>query len=739
MRLNSVKFQYALAAAALFGLAFASASLMSVQVVRDSNRDAQQAELASASKQTADALSALNQRVASYAKIILARSELAAAIASADRTRLETIAVDELKVLKSADPVISTFEVTDAKGIVLIRGHNPKTFGDDKSKLKEITAAIEGRTTLGLTVSPTSGQAALDIVAPIAAGGKVVGTLKMGAYATEALVQEIKQKTGADVVTIFRGKVTASTFPKETALAIAPETMGAVVSGAAQILDLNVASQPHLVEFRHFPSLAGEGLVIGTYVASAPFLAKTNEFIRQMVTMGLLALPLVLALGFAIGHLFGRPLVHAARALTALAKGEKASLSRHEKSGSEIGDVARAFAMLQTEVINSFKLRQTVTGMPIGVMTVDRANAWRIDYLNPTLTALLAGEASRTVSIGGKVSDVLAGAGIDDHALETLPEAGRRAHLPFGNRLFALTVASIASPDGNRIGAMIAWEDVSEKRMLAEQFETAIKGVADATRRMSTDLRSHAQTVSTSAAATLGQAEAVARSSEENSVSVTTVASATEELAASVVEVATQISQSTAMTHEAEQQSKRMVLVVEDLKDAAGRIGAVVQMIGNIASQTNLLALNATIEAARAGEAGRGFAVVASEVKALATQTAKAAEDVVAQVTNIQAKTGEAVEAIGQISTVIGSISDRSTRVAIAVEQQKNATDEIARSTQQTASGTHEVSQSITEVSNATQETKAASEAMLAQADELHTRIDELNREVARFLKGLAA
>ncbi len=182
-----------------------------------------------------------------------------------------------------------------------------------------------------------------------------------------------------------------------------------------------------------------------------------------------------------------------------------------------------------------------------------------------------------------------------------------------------------------------------------------------------------------------------------------------------------------------------MVDVVQELQEAANRIGTVVQLIGNIANQTNLLALNATIEAARAGEAGRGFAVVANEVKALAGQTARAADEVVSQVENIQAKTGEAVSAIDRINRIIGTVSDLSMSVAAAVAQQRNATGEIARNTQQTAAGTHEVAQSITEVSSATQQTHGASEAMVQQADQLRTMIDSLNREVETFLMRLAA
>jgi methyl-accepting chemotaxis protein len=390
-------------------------------------------------------------------------------------------------------------------------------------------------------------------------------------------------------------------------------------------------------------------------------------------------------------------------------------------------------------VLNSFKLRQTVSGMPIGVMTIDGHNDWQVDYLNPALADLLAASGMKTDIVGVKASAILGAAGVDDHRLGTLPAEGFRAALKQGERIFALTFASILAPDGTRQGAMVAWEDVSERQALATRFESTVKGVVASVQRMSDELRSHARTVRTSAAATLVQAEGVARSSEENSASVTTVASAAEQLAASVEEIANQISQSTEISQEAAEQSRLMVDVVRDLQEAASRIGVVVQLIGNIASQTNLLALNATIEAARAGEAGRGFAVVASEVKGLASQTAGAAEEVVTQVAGIQSKTGEAVTAIERINSIVDTISRLSTGVAAAVEQQRNATGEIARNTQQTASGTHEVAQTITHVSAATQETEQASQAMLTQADQLQTMIDGLNREVDAFLQSLAA
>ncbi len=305
--------------------------------------------------------------------------------------------------------------------------------------------------------------------------------------------------------------MTGSTFPKDTKIEFTPQSLAAAIAGKPQILEVTVGNAPYLVELRHLPSFAGEGIVLGTMVASAPFLAKTSDFIRQMVTFGLLGLPCVLVIGFGIGHVFGRPLTDTAAAMSGLAKGDTTSLARYERNGSEIGDMARAFAHLRQETLNSFKLRQTVGGMPIGVMTIDRSQEWRIDYLNPTLTSLLGGHSSAgsqndgSIVIGSKASALLADAGIHDAALESLPATGRRAMLNRDGRQFALTLANIHAPDGSRLGAMVAWEDISERDGLARQFEATVKGVVDGVKRMSAELRQHADGVRHSATATLSQ------------------------------------------------------------------------------------------------------------------------------------------------------------------------------------------------------------------------------------------
>ena len=174
---------------------------------------------------------------------------------------------------------------------------------------------------------------------------------------------------------------------------------------------------------------------------------------------------------------------------------------------------------------------------------------------------------------------------------------------------------------------------------------------------------------------------------------------------------------------------------VTELSEAAKRIGDVVELINTIAGQTNLLALNATIEAARAGEAGRGFAVVAKEVKALAEQTAKATEEIARQIDDIQNATHDSVSAIEEIGVTIGRISEISSTIASAVEEQGAATQEVARNVQQAAQGTQQVASNITDVQRGADATGAASSQVLMFAQSLSQESSRLKSEVGRFLQ----
>jgi methyl-accepting chemotaxis protein len=199
------------------------------------------------------------------------------------------------------------------------------------------------------------------------------------------------------------------------------------------------------------------------------------------------------------------------------------------------------------------------------------------------------------------------------------------------------------------------------------------------------------------------------------------------------------VTQSANVALRATDEAKRTDTTVRALADGAQRIGEVVSIIRTIADQTNLLALNATIEAARAGDAGKGFAVVASEVKALASQTAKATDEIGGQVAQIQSVTTEAVTAIQSIADTIAEVSVIANTIAAAVEEQGAATREIARNVQQAAAGTTEVTQNIVDVSQAAQDTGHGAGEVLMAAEGLSKQAEGLNTTVRDFLDGVRA
>ncbi len=275
------------------------------------------------------------------------------------------------------------------------------------------------------------------------------------------------------------------------------------------------------------------------------------------------------------------------------------------------------------------------------------------------------------------------------------------------------------------------------QRQMADRFEADVKSVVGAVAKATKDMQRVAGEITSSVNGTSERATAAAAASEEASASVSTVAAATEELASSVAEIGRQVTHSSGVADQAVVKAGQTTEMVAGLTAAGEKIGDVLRLIGAIASQTNLLALNATIEAARAGEAGRGFAVVASEVKELASQTAKATEEIAGQVTAIQSATGNCVIAIGGISDTIREISGIATTIAAAVEEQDSATREIARSVQQAAAGTSEVSHNVAGASQAAQQSRTLADNVMVASGQLSQHADALFESVDTFLAGL--
>ena len=277
-------------------------------------------------------------------------------------------------------------------------------------------------------------------------------------------------------------------------------------------------------------------------------------------------------------------------------------------------------------------------------------------------------------------------------------------------------------------------EKLAAMTKITAEFEVAVGGVVRALASEAEKMQTAAKSMSASSEETSRQAIAVATASEQASSNVQTVASAARELTASVSEISQQVSNSSRSAHKAVEEAARTDVTVQGLVTAVQKIGDVVALINDIASQTNLLALNATIEAARAGDAGKGFAVVATEVKALATQTARATEEISQQIAAIQSSTGDAVGAIKGIGLTISGINEIATTIAAAVEEQGAATQEIARNVSEAAQGTSQVSSNITGVTQSSGQTGVAAGQVLGAADDLAKQAETLRLHVDHFL-----
>jgi len=408
----------------------------------------------------------------------------------------------------------------------------------------------------------------------------------------------------------------------------------------------------------------------------------------------------------------------AAQALRAKLREVANRLTRRVEEHEE--EIAREYAS-RSNLLIFISLACIVCGMLLGFVIGQYGIAKPLRAMVDLLQALA----------GGKYQ-------IDVHSTERADEIGdvAKAALVFkDNGLAKIRMEA----EQKETEARIATQRKADMHKLADDFENAVGEIIEVVSSASTELEASANTLTSTAERSQQVSTVVAAASEEASTNVQSVASATEELSSSVTEISRQVQQSARMASEAVGQARGTTERVGELSKAASRIGDVVDLINTIAGQTNLLALNATIEAARAGEAGRGFAVVASEVKALAEQTAKATGEIGQQISGIQAATQDSVNAIREISDTIAKLSEISSSIAAAIEEQGAATQEISRNVQQAAQGTQQVSSNITDVQRGATETGSASSQVLSAAKSLSGDSNRLKMEVGRFLTTVRA
>ena len=355
-----------------------------------------------------------------------------------------------------------------------------------------------------------------------------------------------------------------------------------------------------------------------------------------------------------------------------------------------------------------------------------------------TALALARGIAGPIGSITATMSRLAGG----EHAVD-VPAVNRRDEI--GEMAQAVLVFKKNAIEADRLNAEQAEMHAAQARRaaglseLAAAFERDVDKAIGAVDLASRGMDRSATTLTETAGRTTAQTAEVAKASALASSNVQTVAAAAEQLSASVEEIGRQVAQSTGIIQDAVVEAQKTDVTVQSLAAAAQRIGDVLQLINQIAAQTNLLALNATIEAARAGDAGKGFAVVAGEVKSLAGQTAKATDEIRAQIEAIQSVSGQTVGAIKHIAGIVGRISEVSSAIASAVEEQGAATRDITRNVHEAAGGTGRVQAGMAEVSQAAEQAGGVARQVQESGRELADQAALLRRHVEAFLQGVKA
>jgi methyl-accepting chemotaxis protein len=436
--LRSLKVQAGVAAAVMFTAGVLTAGALSYDAMSKTLDQGHRDVLKAAANDGLAALGAVSDRMKVYADILGRHPDIVSAVQKEDAKELEAVILREYKAIHAADPALAALEVTDNKGIILQRGHNPAKRGDNKGSQPQIRTALSGKPAGGLTVSPTSGEAAEDSVRPIISGGSVIGTLKVGSYFNEASAEELKRRTGLEVVFVSRAKVTASTFGKDISIVLPPQTIQAASNGSPATVDLAVGDTPSQARVVYLPSDVGEGMTVAFVSSLKEIEAAKLAFAWSLALKALLALVVVLPLAFFAAHLATRQLLRLAGAMRELATGRLDVVLPGIDRRDEIGDIAKAVENFKVVAVEKAQAEQDKKRL-----ADEQAGAER------RLTMQRLADEFET-TLGGIIQEVSSNAAM----LETA--AGQLTTTAENTRRLSTTVAASSEEASTNVGSVAA-------------------------------------------------------------------------------------------------------------------------------------------------------------------------------------------------------------------------------------------------------------------------------------------